>query len=117
MEPTKDRRSHTRLLCAELIELAWRDASGRDLHCIANLEDISVAGLCLQLDKPVFPSTRVKMVHGTTRLEGIVRHCRYDHGSYFIGVQWDEAYEWSTRVFRPRHLLDPRDLEPAFQPL
>lgn len=110
MEQIKDRRTHARLLCAELIELVWRDRSGRERRCIANLEDISVAGISLQIETPVFEGTSVKLLHGTTSLAGVVRHCRYADGGYFIGVQLHEGYRWSTAVFRPSHLLDPRNV-------
>ena len=111
MEQIKDRRMHAHLLCAELMEVVWCDRFGRERRCIGNLEDISVTGLSLQVESPVFQGTSVKVLHGTTSLVGVVRHCRYADGVYFIGIQLDDSYRWSTAVFRPSHLLDPRNVD------
>ncbi len=108
MEQVKERRTQTRLLCAELMEVIWRDQSGRRRRSVANLQDISVSGISLQLDIPVCPGTEVELAHGEISLAGVVRHCRYLEGGYMLGVQLDERYQWSTKVFRPSHLLDPR---------
>ena len=111
MEQIEDRRTHTRLLCAELIEVIWRDAGGREHRRIANLEDISVCGICLQVEDAIPTGTAVKLHYGEGILLGIVRYCRYREAGYVLGIEFDEAYQWSTTVFRPKHLLDPRELQ------
>jgi hypothetical protein len=116
MEQIKDRRAHARLLCAELIELIWCNHTGRERRCVANLEDISTSGISLHMDIPIAPGMSVTMLHGVTSLAGVVRHCRYADGGYFVGIQFDQQYEWSTRVFRPSHLLDPKTIEPRLRP-
>jgi hypothetical protein len=108
MDQIKDRRTHARLLCAELIEVAWQDHAGRERRSIANLEDIAATGISLQMESPVCQGTPVKLIHQATSLLGFVRHCRYANGVYFAGIQFDGGYQWSTAVFRPSHLLDPR---------
>lgn len=111
MEQIKDRRSQARLLCAELVELIWQNHNGRERRCVANLEDISTSGVSLHLENPIAPGMSVTMHHGQTSLTGVVRHCTYAGDGYLVGVQLDPQYEWSTRVFRPSHLLDPRTIE------
>ena len=39
-----DRRVEHRLLCADLVDVQWKDPSGRVRHGVANLEDISISG-------------------------------------------------------------------------
>ena len=43
-----ERRTFSRLLCSELVEVSWTDSSGAACRRVANLEDISSSGICLQ---------------------------------------------------------------------
>jgi hypothetical protein len=106
----KERRIDTRLLCAELVQLTYRDESGRQRRRVANLEDISLCGVCLQLETRVPDGTRVVIRYGDGELVGVVRHCSFRDTSFFLGVQFEEGCRWSTKHFRPQHLLDPREL-------
>lgn len=105
-----DRRLETRMLCADLIDVHWRDPSGRTRTALANLEDISLSGACLQLDHPVPRETLLRMAHPKSELEGRVRYCVFRETGYFVGVQFEPGCRWSRRRFRPKHLLDPRRL-------
>jgi len=105
-----DRRLETRMLCADLIDVHWKDNSGRTRKAVANLEDISLSGACLQLDHPVPRETLLKIDHPKSALEGRVRYCVYRDIGYFVGVQFEPGFRWSRRQFRPKHLLDPRRL-------
>ncbi len=106
----QERRTDTRLLCAELVEVVWNDQSGRERRRVANLEDISLCGICLQVENPMPPGTAVTMRYGDGNLVGIVRYCTFRDAGYFLGIQFEEGCRWSTRHFRPEHLLDPREL-------
>jgi hypothetical protein len=105
-----ERRLEPRLLCADLINVHWKDKSGRPRKALANLEDISLSGMCLQLDTPVPRETLLRILHPKSRFEGRVRYCVYRDIGYFLGVQFEPGFRWSQRRFRPKHLLDPRDL-------
>ncbi|MBV9295508.1 MAG: hypothetical protein JO145_08035 [Acidobacteriaceae bacterium] len=106
----QERRTDTRMLCAELVEVIWKDQSGRERRRIANLEDISLCGICLQVENPMQPGTEVTMRYGDGNLVGIVRYCAFRDEGYFLGIQFEEGCQWSTQHFRPEHLLDPREL-------
>ena len=106
----KERRIDTPLPFAELVQLTYRDESGQQRRRIANLEDISLSGACLQLDKAVANGTRVQIRYGDGELYGTVKHCCFHDTGYFIGVHFEDGCRWSTKHFRPQHLLDPRDL-------
>lgn len=106
----KDRRSDPRMLCAELVEIIWTDKSGRQRRRIANLEDISLSGVCLQSESVVPEGTLVTMRYGDGELVGMVRYCVFRDAAHFLGIRLEEGCRWSSKHFRPQHLLDPREL-------
>ena len=104
----KERRSETRLLCADLVEVEWKDKNSRKRRAVANLEDISESGACLQLDLAVPLQTPVRIRYERGDLEGTVRYCVYKEIGYFLGVEFQAGQKWNERAFRPLHLFDPR---------
>jgi hypothetical protein len=110
MEETQNRREADRLLCAELVELSWLDTNGRPQRRVANLEDISLSGVCLQIEGTIPNGTPVSVRYGDGELFGSVRYCRFEGLGYFLGVELAEGCKWSSHHYRPEHLLDPADL-------
>ncbi|HBY63133.1 MAG TPA: hypothetical protein DEH78_25205 [Solibacterales bacterium] len=106
----RDRRCEPRLLCADLVDVQWRDKTGRMRRTVANLEDISLSGACLQTETPVPLQTAVKIGYGNGELIGQVRYCVYREIGYFLGIEFEPGCKWSQRDFKPQHLLDPRRL-------
>jgi hypothetical protein len=106
----EDRRLEPRLLCADLIDVWWLDQAGRTRKAVANLEDISNSGACLQLDVPVPSETLVHIVHARVTFEGRARYCVYRETGYFVGVRFEGGFHWNRQQFRPKHLFDPRTL-------
>lgn len=106
----QERRSEPRMLCADLVDIEWRDKSGRIKRTVANLEDISLSGACLQLDVAIPPHTALRISYPQGELFGRVRYCVFREIGYFMGVEFDPGCKWSQRNFRPLHLLDPRRL-------
>jgi len=100
------------MLCADLIEVRWKDRHGRVKSLMANLEDISASGACLQVETPVPEQTVVRFDIPKAELEGRVRYCVFRETGYFLGVQFEPGFRWERRQFRPKHLLDPRRLMP-----
>jgi hypothetical protein len=98
------------MLCADLVDLEWKDQNGRTRRCVANLEDISLSGACLQNEKPVPLNTAVKITYPGGELTGKIRYCVYREIGYFLGVEFDPGCRWSQKQFRPQHMLDPRKL-------
>lgn len=105
-----ERRIDDRLLCAELVQVIWEDDAGRKRRRVANLEDISLSGICLQVEKPIDAGTSITMQYGDGNLVGVVRYCVFRDIGYLLGVQFEEGCRWSTQHFKPQHLLDPREL-------
>ncbi|HEY1950961.1 MAG TPA: hypothetical protein VGG97_28370 [Bryobacteraceae bacterium] len=110
MQDTQNRRSDNRLLCAEIVQLVWDDPSGRQRRSVANLEDISLSGLCLQVENPIPTGTPIAMEYGDGELVGTIRYCRFQEWGYFLGIELLDGCRWSSQHFRPQHLLDPSDL-------
>jgi hypothetical protein len=110
MQDTQNRRDNNRLLCAEIVQLVWDDSSGRQRRSVANLEDISLSGLCLQVENPIPTGTPIAMEYGDGELVGTIRYCRFQEWGYFLGIELLDGCRWSSQHFRPQHLLDPSDL-------
>jgi len=100
------------MLCADLVNIQWTDEAGRSHRTIANLEDISLSGACLQLDHAIPLNTKLRISYPKGQMEGVVRYCVYREIGYFIGLQFQEGSGWSRKAFKPQHLFDPRRLTP-----
>src|SRR5438552_17549765 len=105
-----DRRVEPRMLCADLVDVKWKDQTGRTRRGVANLEDISLSGACLQVDRPVVLGTTLLIGYPSGELTGKVKYCVFREIGYFLGVEFEPGSRWSQRHFRPQHLLDPRRL-------
>lgn len=108
--PMHERRENPRMLCADLVKIEWRDHTGAPQSVVANLEDISVSGACLQLDDDIPPQTTVRIHHENGDFSGKVRYCIFKDIGYFLGVEFDANTKWDARRFKPLHMLDPRRL-------
>jgi PilZ domain len=107
-----DRRIETRMLCADLLEVHWKDSAGHARRLLANLEDISLSGACIQVEKEIPLETSVRLMCPKGELTGIVRYCVYRDIGYFLGIEFDQGCKWSLHDFQPQHMLDPRRLMP-----
>jgi hypothetical protein len=105
-----ERRSETRMMCADMVEVRWRDRSGKECRAIAILEDISASGACLQLELPIPLGVEIQWDATRHQFQGHVRYCVYREIGYFVGVEFDASFKWSKKAFRPKHFLDPQTL-------
>jgi len=105
-----ERRIQPRLLCADLVDVEWKDGMGRRHSAIANLEDISLSGACLQMEEAIPLHAKVSINYPKGELQGACRYCVYREIGYFIGIQFEAGVKWSRKDFKPQHLLDPRRL-------
>src|SRR3982751_4354857 len=103
----QNRRVETRMLCADLVDVRWKDKSGRTRRTVANLEDISLSGACVQVDLPIPLQTTLQISYPKGELQGRVCYCIYREIGYFLGVEFEPGFRWSLRQFNPQHLLDP----------
>ena len=112
MHSMPERRSEVRMLCADLIEIEWREGSGKTQRAQAVLEDISASGACLQLEAPLPLGAAIQWRSPKKEFQGTVRYCVYREIGYFVGIQFDAASKWSRKEYRPQHLLDLKHLLP-----
>jgi PilZ domain len=105
-----ERRAEPRLLCSDIVEVAWTDNRGRSRKCSAVLEDISVSGACLQLEQSLPEDVDISIDYHKGQLEGTVRYCVFREIGYFAGIQFANGQKWSREEFRPQHLLDLKKL-------
>jgi hypothetical protein len=98
------------MLCADLVDVRWKDKSGHSKRSVANLEDISLSGACLQVDVSIPLGSAVRITYPKGEFTGVVRYCHFREIGYFVGVQFEPGSKWSPKEFTPLHLLDPRRL-------
>jgi hypothetical protein len=98
------------MMCSELVQVQFRDERGRWRRLLGNLEDISLSGVCLQVDDPLPLDTPLRIRHPKGEFTGTVRYCLFREIGYYLGVQFAEGCRWSPEEFKPQHLLDLRTL-------
>jgi hypothetical protein len=106
----EERRTEVRMLCADIVEVNWREKSGRLRRATGVLEDISASGACLQLDTAVPVGAAIEWRSPKMEFQGEVRYCAYREIGYFVGVEFGAASKWSKKAYRPQHLLDLKKL-------
>lgn len=104
------------MLCADLVDVQWKDQAGHTRRLVANLEDISLSGACIQVEKPIPLQTNVRITYPKGELTGIVRYCVYREIGYFLGIEFESGSRWSQVSYRPQHMLDPRRLAKTNEP-
>ena len=110
----KDRRTEPRVLCADMVDVSWREGSRRR-RAMGLLEDISESGACFQMESPVPVGAELEWRCPGGDFKGIVRYCVYREIGYFAGIQFSPGCRWSRRIYRPQHLLDPARLAAALR--
>ena len=58
------------MMCADLVDVKWQDKLGTSRKTIANLEDISASGACLQVDEELPLGTSVEIAYPDGELVG-----------------------------------------------
>jgi len=99
------KRSEPRYMCAELVNILICHEDQTVEEAIANLEDISPSGACVQLEKAVRLGADIEIVCSTCRFKGKVRNCRYAGDGYDVGVAFDHPRAWDPSRYEPAHLL------------
>lgn len=112
MNSMQERRLEVRMLCADLIEICWKDGAGKTQKAQAVLEDISASGACLQVEVPVPLGVALRWRSPKKEFSGSVRYCTYREIGYFVGVEFDASSKWSRKAYRPQHFLDLAKLMP-----
>jgi len=99
------KRSEPRYMCAELVNILIYHEDRSVEETIANLEDISPSGACVQLEEAVRIGADIEILCATCSFKGKVRNCRYAEGGYDVGVAFDTPRAWDASRYEPAHLL------------
>lgn len=75
------------LICR--IAAIWTDEEGTVITLSGLLEDRSGSGVGISVPEPIEVGTRLRIRGRMRELHGVVRHCRYARGKYFVGVLLD----------------------------
>jgi hypothetical protein len=97
-----ERREEHRFLCSDLVAVQLEN---QDQILVANLEDISPSGACLEMQQPVPPDATLVLNCSDCRFRGKVRYCAFRQSGYQVGLQFMEC-KWSKQQYAPKHLLD-----------
>jgi hypothetical protein len=100
-----EKRCEPRYMCSELVNILIRYEDHTVHEAIANLEDISRSGACIQLDEAVRPGADIEIMCSTCSFKGKVRNCRHTGGRYDVGVAFDNVGAWDASRYEPAHLL------------
>ncbi|HEV3329411.1 MAG TPA: PilZ domain-containing protein [Bryobacteraceae bacterium] len=100
------RRSEERFMCADLVKIQVGRGRKRTHETVANLEDISPSGACLQLETAVQEGADVQILCARCKLRGKIKYCRLIESGYCVGVEFNKPKSWTLRRFKPRHFLD-----------
>ena len=100
-----EKRSEPRYMCSELVNIRIRHEDQTVQEAVANLEDISPSGACVQLDEAVRLDAEIEIVCSTCRFKGKVRNCRFAGSLYDVGVAFDDPGAWDPSRYEPAHLL------------
>ena len=100
-----EKRGEPRYMCSELVNILIRHEDQTVQEAIANLEDISRSGACVQLDEAVRLGADIEIVCSTCRFKGKVRYCRFAGSLYDVGVAFDDPGAWDPSRYEPAHLL------------
>ncbi len=98
-------RQEARNLCADLVLVGWKTAKWSEHREWATLEDISSGGACIQVEGWIRPGTTVSLQFSTSSCEARVKYCIGDRTGYLLGVEFENGYRWSRRLYRPQHLV------------
>jgi len=94
------------MMCADMVEVRWKDRTGGEQGTTAILEDISASGACLQTEEAIPLGVKIRWDEPKQEFQGYVRYCVYREIGYFVGVEFDASFKWSKKTFTPQHLLD-----------
>ena len=99
-----DRRLQPRISDAELVMLAWNE-NGTTLRQLGSLENLSLNGAGMIVDKALPVGTTVSMTYGEGELTAVVRHCTPLAEGHFIGLEFVGESRASVLHFQPDLLV------------
>jgi hypothetical protein len=97
-----ERRVEQRFMCSDLVTVQLENQGDM---MVANLEDISPSGACLEMQQAVPADVMMILNCAGCRFRGKVRYCVFNESGYQVGVNLLDC-KWSRQAYEPKHLLD-----------
>ena len=105
MDEHNDQRRSDRLMCSELVEIAFQDQTGRWIRETGVIEDVSSNGLGVSLNLPVAVGHAVTVSNPRFRSQATVKHCEFEEYGYLLGLEFSSGFQWNHADWEPEHLL------------
>jgi hypothetical protein len=102
----KEQRRSDRLMCSELVEIAFEDQTGRRIRETGVIEDVGSNGLGVSLHLPLAIGRIVTVSNARFRSEATVKHCEFEEYAYLLGLEFSGGFEWNPADWEPEHLLN-----------
>ena len=99
-----DRRLQPRISDAELVMVSWEE-NGTTLRQLGSLENLSLNGAGMIVDKALAVARAVTMTYGEGELTAVVRHCTPLAEGHFIGLEFVGESRASVLHFQPDLLV------------
>lgn len=68
-------------------EVCWEDAGGMPNHVAATMEDTSLSGACVRVNRSFDVGSRVTIKWHREQFPAIAKNCRYDGKDFLVGVR------------------------------
>jgi EAL and modified HD-GYP domain-containing signal transduction protein len=96
LHATADSRRKVRLGVQGTIQILWEDSTGREQSTMAQLLNVSVSGLQLQMvDRiPLHTAVSCSAPKMGVSGRGVVRYCNPSKGKYLIGLEFSNGTGW-----------------------
>jgi hypothetical protein len=101
----KEQRRSGRLMCSELVEIAFQDQTGLWVRETGVIEDVGSNGLGVSLNLPLSIGRAVTVSNNRFRTEATVKHCEFEVYGYLVGLEFSGGLEWNRADWEPEHLL------------
>src|SRR5689334_21564607 len=89
--PSKNRRAVHRLLCSDLVRVAWTGEHGTSFDELAVVEDFSPQGASLFLGVPVPDGAPIHLHTSGGMVRGTCRHCSPAPNGYLAGLVFEDG--------------------------
>ncbi len=105
MTENHDQRRSDRLMCSELVEIAFEDQVGHWVRENGVIEDVGSTGIGVSLNLPVSVGRTVTVSNPRFRSQAKVIHCEFEEYGYLLGLEFSGGFEWNRTDWEPEHLL------------
>jgi hypothetical protein len=97
MPAPTEKRKHLRSVSSEIVEITWADSQGQYFRARARCLDVSLKGLCLEVNQQIHRSSYVNIRADKLGLmvTAQVRRCVQKGLKYRIGLELNPGAEWN----------------------